>query len=217
MSPKTGEACAFLKPSCKTESELLGEFRSAGSRAAFEELAQRHAGFIRRTLYLKLRNRSEADEAFQDVLIALFRSLKNFSGRSSLSTWVYRICGNVAADAIRKKKRDRARLGVMRLFASDTDPREKDMPHWDSERESGAEIILASLDSLGEPDRTILYLRDAEGLSVEEIASAVGIPEGTVKSKLSRSREKFRKNTEIRAFLGLDGDGTEVKNERSHG
>ena len=60
--------------------------------------------------------------------------------------------------------------------------------------------ILAALDLLGEPDRSLLYLRDAEGEPLEALAKAFGLPEGTVKSRLSRARQKMR--PVLRARLG---------------
>ncbi len=190
-----------MSPSSKSEAELVALFHRSGDHQAFEELAERYLPLIRRTLFLKLRNREEADEALQDVLIALYRSLGNFSGRASLSTWLFRICCNVAVDSIRKKKRLEAKTARLRLFSRDGEDTGEGDPHRAAERNEEASLVLAALDTLGEPDRTILYLRDGEGASVADIAKAVGIPEGTVKSKLSRSREKLKNNPAVRGIL----------------
>ena len=172
--------------------ELVRRFVEEGDRMAFEALARRHLPSMRRFLALRLPDPAEAAEAEQEVLVRMFRSLAAFRGESGLRTWIFRLCSTAAADLVRNRARDRFRLRRYARALPDMDPRPEDEPSYDLERRERAAKTREALGALGEPDASLLYLRDAEGFSVEELSSVFGLREGTVKSRLSRARGRMR-------------------------
>jgi len=182
------------------DGELIEAFKTGADKEAFETLILRHRPSLRRFLVLHLGGSEDLDEVEQETLVRVFGSLGGFAGRSSFTTWLFTVSRRAAADHARRRKRDRNGTARLVLFRPDSDPRERDEPHrqfLDAEMKSE---ILAALDLLGEPDRSLLYLRDAEGEPLEALAKAFGLPEGTVKSRLSRARQKMR--PVLRARLG---------------
>jgi len=172
--------------------ELVRRFVEEGDRQAFEALARRHLPSMRRFLALSLPDPAEAGEAEQEVLVRMFRSLPAYRGESGFRTWLFRLCSTAAADLVRSRARDRNRLRRYANTLPDLDPRPEDEPSFDLERRERARETRKALESLGEPDASLLFLRDAEGLSVEELSSVFGLREGTVKSRLSRARSRLR-------------------------
>ncbi len=171
---------------------LLTGFRKTGDHGAFEALMLRHIDSIRRFLSTHLSLTDDVAEAEQETLIRLFGSLRSFDARSSLVTFIYRICQRVAADQIRHRQRDWRKMRRFIMLRETEANDGKDGPLGEIAREETRAEILAALNTLREPDRSILYLRDAEDVSVSELARGFGLPEGTIKSRLSRSREKLR-------------------------
>lgn len=181
--PPTGEA---------EDGVLVARFVADGDRGAFEALARRHMAAIRRFLALRLRDPAEIAEAEQEVLCRLYRSLPSFRGDSAFRTWLYRICALAAVDLARSRAREASRGRLLARALPDADPREADEAHYGLERAEGVEAVRRALAALGEPEASMLYLRDAEGVSVEEIGAVFGFREGTVKSRLSRARARMR-------------------------
>lgn len=177
---------------CGADLELVRRFVAEGDRRAFEALARRHIPSMRRFLALSLPDPGEAAEAEQEVLVRMFRSMPAYRGESGLRTWIFRLCSTAAADLVRNRVRDRSRLRRYANTLPDLDPRPEDEPSFDLERRERARETRKALESLGEPDASLLFLRDAEGLSVEELSSVFGLREGTVKSRLSRARSRLR-------------------------
>ena len=184
-----------------TDVELVRRFTGDGDGAAFESLARRHLPSVRRFLALRLADPAEVAEAEQEVLVRMFRSLAGFRGEAGLRTWIFRLCSIAAADLARTRARERGRLRRSAWILPDADPRPSDGPSFDLERREDALELRRALAALGEPDSSLLYLRDAEGLSVKELAGIFSLREGTVKSRLSRARERMR------GLLDSDGTG----------
>jgi len=174
------------------ERVLVDRFVQKGDNRAFEELMRLHLPSIRRFLATRLRNAEELEEAEQDLLVRSYESLSRWKGDSSLRTWFYRLCAISAADLIRRKSRERAREARLALIDAEGESREADLADYGLVRFSEARLIRDCLDNLGEPIASLVYLRDAEGLGVDELSVIFGLPEGTVKSKLSRGRDKLR-------------------------
>lgn len=173
------------------ELALVARFAATGDRGAFEEIARRQLPAARRFLATRLRGRDELEEAEADFLLRLYRGLASWRGESSLRTWVFRLCSLSAADLVRRRVRQRAkerRLGLAGEGAS----RESDRADWELERSSEAETLRRCLSELGEPTSSLVYLRDAEGLAVDELAVIFCLPAGTVKSRLSRGRDRLK-------------------------
>ena len=174
------------------ERDLVDRFVRRGDRRAFEELMRFHLPSIRRFLATRLRKGDELEEAEQDLLVRVYDSLAGWKGDSSLRTWLYKSCAISAGDLVRRKTRERAREKRLALAGADSESRETDRAEWGLMRSSEAGLVRDCLQSLGEPLASLVYLRDAEGLAVDELSVIFGLPEGTVKSKLSRGRDKLR-------------------------
>ncbi|WP_231743967.1 RNA polymerase sigma factor [Stieleria neptunia] len=125
----------------------------------------------------------DADDATQQVFIHLFRKLDKFDGRSKLETWVYRLASNEALQFIRSRSRHTtdSLLDDPSGYSHDT-----------RERTEQGELLDVALSRIDPELRVVLVLKEQEDLSYREIADAVGIPEGTVGSRLNRARADLR-------------------------
>jgi RNA polymerase sigma-70 factor (ECF subfamily) len=170
----------------------LAERHRRGDDRAFEEVYARYAGMV---YSLALRLAGDPDEAAdltQEVFLRIYRHLGTFRGRSSLKTWVYQVGLNQC----------RSRLGRSR---PDTQPLAEEgaegaRPLPDPGRGPESEALAAdtgrrvgdALAALPLAFREAVVLRDLEGLGYEEIAALVGVPVGTVRSRIARGREQLR-------------------------
>ncbi len=172
------------------DEELIRRFAASGDREAFRRLIERHSLSIRRILYGLFRgNREDMEDAEQEVIVALFRSLPRFGFRSSFPTFLYRLVRNRGIDLIRRRERERR--SVRRLAAAMA----ADPPHPEEvavARFAGGEA-MALLGSLAAEQRVAVLLREIEGLSIEEIARVMGVAKGTVKSRLHRARRHIER------------------------
>ena len=178
------------------ERELVQQAK-AGDRAAFAGLVSAYEGKIYNLALRYLGSREDAMDASQEVFLRVFRFLPGFQEESGFSTWIYRIGVNVCKDMLhRRLKRAEQPLEVP---DEEDEGRPVDVPdlRYDPERiMEGAELRQALSDAilaLPEQQREIIILRDIRGLSYEEIALALALEAGTVKSRLFRAREHLRK------------------------
>ncbi|WP_286766076.1 MULTISPECIES: RNA polymerase sigma factor [Rhodopirellula] len=125
----------------------------------------------------------DADDATQQVFIHLFRKLDKFDGRSKLETWVYRLASNEALQFIRSRSRHSTDSLLDDPTGNSDDMREQT---------EQAEMLDVALSKINPELRVVLVLKEQEDLSYREIADAVGIPEGTVGSRLNRARADLR-------------------------
>lgn len=174
----------------------LVERARKGDSAAFEKLVTLYERKVYATAYRYTGNEHDAMDVSQDVFIRIFRFLNTFNLESSFSTWVYRITVNVCKDYIRK----RTARGELPLELTDEDGEYtveiSDTTYDPVEIYEQSELrqeIRAAIDDLPPSYKEIIVLRDLGGLSYEEIAQELRIEIGTVKSRLSRAREKLRK------------------------
>ena len=164
----------------------------AGDERAFEVLVTEFERPIVRFLFRYLGNLEEAKEVCQDVFIKVFRGLPHFQNHCSLKTWIYRITLNTVLNEKRRwyqrlKDRFMGLEGITQTkFDSLPDP---EMSLTISER---CRSVNRALRNLRPDHRAILVLRDLEGLSYQEISSALGLNLGTVKSRLARARQEMK-------------------------
>ncbi len=169
------------------DNELIAAAR-AGDRFALDQLLRRHYDKIHAVTRRIAGPTRDADDATQEALIKIVRSLPKFDGRSSFATWAYRIATNAALDELRKRKRRPA------LHAVRDDGGEANLEPVDemSERRIGSVADRLALDdalaALPEDYRSAVVLRDVADLDYAEIADVLGIPVGTVKSRIARGR-----------------------------
>ena len=172
------------------------ELASAGDEAAFEKLVTLYERKVYATAFRYTANEHDAMDISQEVFIRVFRFIPTFNLESSFSTWIYRITVNVCKDHIRK----RASRAELPLELTDEESGEYTVEISDStydpvELYEQAELrqeIRRAIDDLPDNYKEIVLLRDIGGLSYDEISQTLDIEVGTVKSRLSRAREKLR-------------------------
>jgi RNA polymerase sigma-70 factor (ECF subfamily) len=146
-----------------------------------------------------LSDREDALDIAQEVFLSAYRNLAGFRGESSLSTWLLRIAANRCLNRIRQRTARTAREvfpGDPRDDGDDSfqpPAREEDRPERMAETRETGRILEAAIAKLTEDSRLLVLLSDVEGFTYEEVASATGIPLGTVKSRLHRARMALRK------------------------
>jgi RNA polymerase sigma-70 factor (ECF subfamily) len=138
----------------------------------------------------------EARDVAQEVFLQVYRMLGRFEARSALKTWIYRIAVNQCHNRRRfwqRRRRDREEALDEGLLGVDALPSLGSKTPFEEARlrERAARVQGALLD-LSFEHRSVLVLREVEGLTCGEVALALGVPEGTVKSRLSRAREAMR-------------------------
>ena len=182
----------------EAEAKLLADLRS-GQAGAFEDLVRRHGGRLLAAIRRLLAHEEDARDALQDAFLSAFRALDQFDGRSQLSTWLHRIAVNAALQKLRARTRKSSRTidGLLPAFLEDGHQahparawQETADQAW--EREEMREIVRRAIDELPDSYRTVIVLRDLEGLDTEETASRLGIPAGAVKTRLHRARQALR-------------------------
>lgn len=177
----------------------LVERAKNGDREAFKELVEAYQRKVYGICIGMLKNPDDSMDVTQEVFIKVYRYLENFNQQSSFYTWIYRITVNKCIDFIRKKKRQRE------VDYDETVPQSSDSEEgeWTPSRlglnpdrvYARKELrgkMLEALESLGEKHRTILILREVEGLSYEEIADVLQVSKGTVMSRLYHARRYFQ-------------------------
>jgi len=178
------------------ESGLVERCRD-GDGQAFARLVTLHEGMVVNLAMRLLGDREEARDLAQDVFLQVYRTLGRFQGRSSLKTWIYRITVNQCRNRQRwwrRRRRDRS-VPLDALKPADEARlagAQQAVPFEYVARRETARRVQAALLRLSFDHRSILILREVEGLSCEEIASTLGVPEGTVKSRLARARGQLR-------------------------
>ncbi|MBL8994084.1 MAG: sigma-70 family RNA polymerase sigma factor, partial [Spirochaetia bacterium] len=173
----------------KSDEELCRAF-VAGRAEAFDALVLRHQDLAYGLCLRMLGDREDADECAQDVFVKIHQALPRFEFRSKFTTWLYRIAMNVCKNridsaAFRRKKEERA-------LPEGLDFVDSRGPEKERENKELGEILERGLAELSESDRSLVVLRDVEDVSYEEIAAALHLELGTVKSRLFRAREKLR-------------------------
>jgi RNA polymerase sigma-70 factor (ECF subfamily) len=165
----------------------------AGDRDACEELYRRHAPRVLGLARRMIGSAEDAEDAVQDVFLAVFRKLDSFRGESTLATWLYRLAMNVCLDRLRSRgTRERK---VTDAFDAD-DAAHAPAPQPQGRLSPGAAIDLErAIAALPDAARAAFLLHDVEGFDHQEVGAMLGIAEGTSKSQVHKARLR------IRAFL----------------
>jgi RNA polymerase sigma-70 factor (ECF subfamily) len=161
---------------------------TAGDREAMDTLLRAHYDRIFAVCRRITGNEADAADAAQEALMAVVRGLSKFDGRSSFSTWVYRIATNASLDELRRRRR-RPVLADTSDMPIDHDPHLAD-PDGERgiDRVADREQLGQALRQVPEDFRVPLVLRDVADLDYAEIADTLDIPVGTVKSRIARGR-----------------------------
>jgi RNA polymerase sigma-70 factor (ECF subfamily) len=169
---------------------------AAGDETAYAELVSDHQRMVIQLAINLLGDRDEALDLSQEVFLRVFRTIHRFRGHSSLRTWIYRIAVNQARNRHRFwRRRHRAdQVSLDAHVAAHGDFLSAGQPGPDRvlAQKELADRLQRALDHLPFDQRTVIVLREVDGLSYEEIAYSLGVAVGTVKSRLTRARQALR-------------------------
>jgi len=182
-----------------TDRRLISECL-AGRTDAFGELVVRYQDRLFNSVVRILDNPDDAADAVQDAFINAYVSLGSFKGDAEFFTWLYRIAFNTAVSLKRRRKQLVSLEGGRDGEASidPADPSDETRPGVALQRGEDEALLQAGLNRLSADHRTVLVLKDIDGLKYEEIAEIVGVPIGTVRSRIHRAR------LELKEFLEPD-------------
>lgn len=185
------------------ELELVIRARS-GDADAFEALLLEHQKKVYNLALRMVGSEEDAKDMAQEAFIRAYNSLDGFRGDSKFSVWLYRLTSNICIDFLRSRGR---RQTLSLTYGDEEDgpeeyqiPDERFSPETQLERRELREAVNRGLATLSPEYREILLLREVSGLSYEEIARALNLEDGTVKSRLFRARKN------LCAFLTEDGN-----------
>ena len=205
-APFLGVRVAEAAAVASDEATLVAELR-AGSEEAFAYLLAVYQTPVYHVILHTVENRADAADVLQEVFVKVFKGIKHFHGESSLKTWMYRIAVHEASNHRRGWLR-RLRHEPFSLDEMGSEPAVVGAgsgngiktPYHLLEQEERQQLVRRALASVAQPYRTVVVLREIEGLSYEEIVQILGVAEGTVKSRLLRGRELLRRK--LASWLG---------------
>ena len=181
--------------------EVLLRRTQKGDADAFEELM---AGQESRMYAIALRmmgNREDAQDCAQEAMVRIYRAMSAFKGQSSLATWIYRITMNTCLDELRRKK-NRPSTSLDNLLDQGWSPSDGDnSPERRAIQSETRKTLAGAIRDLPEDMRSSIVLRDVQGYSYDEIAQMLDVNVGTIKSRISRGREKLREKLSKKAEL----------------
>jgi len=184
------------------DQELVERVQS-GEKAAFDILVRKYEHKLANVISRYIHDPSEVLDVAQDAFIKAYRALPNFRGDSAFYTWLYRIAINTAKNhlvaASRRPPKDDVDAQEAEQFDAGSGLKEYATPERLALRSELAETIQEAMEELPEELRVAIVLRELEGLSYEEIASAMECPIGTVRSRIFRARDAIDKK--IRPLL----------------
>ncbi|QIS16869.1 RNA polymerase sigma factor SigM [Nocardia arthritidis] len=173
-----------------TDVELL-KAHVGGQRHAFAELLRRHNDHLWQTALRTSYTREDAADSLQDALLSAHRTAASFRAEAEVRSWLHAIVVNACLDRIRRNKT---------RYAISLSP--ETMPEPSDDRDEFAELEMSlvvdrALFSLPPDQRTALVAIDLEGYSVSEAAAMLGVPEGTIKSRCARARQRLQERLEF--------------------
>jgi RNA polymerase sigma-70 factor (ECF subfamily) len=158
--------------------------------SAWEAIVARFRRKVFHIAYKFTGKHDEAEDLTQDIFLKVFRSLEKFNRDADFSTWLSSVARNYCIDNYRAGKRERE-VVVEDLVAFDLAPASFGNPHRALEDQDRRSFLRKGLDLLPEKLREAVVLRDLHGLSYQEMADRLALPEGTVKSRINRGREEL--------------------------
>ena len=174
------------------DEKKLIERASSGDPSAFNRLMEQHEHRMYAVALRMCANREDAQDCLQEAMLRVYRAIGSFKGQSSFSTWIYRITMNTCLDELRRRKnRQNTSLdGLLDMGWAPVDggsgPEKQALMREVREKMNGA------IRELPDDMRAAIVLRDVQGFSYDEIAQMLEINVGTIKSRISRGREKLR-------------------------
>ncbi len=170
------------------DEKVILQHLQEGSREALAMLWDSHSGHVLNLAFRMLKDRDQAEDILMDVFVQIPKAVQGFRGQSAVATWLYRLTVNACLMKLRSDKRHReleeehleiiveSALGKEESVNENFDP----------------ELLGMGLNALPAETRSMLWLKDAEDLDVKDLAEIYGMPEGTIKARLSRARTFVR-------------------------
>lgn len=172
--------------------ELLLRRACKGDVQAFEELMQSHESRIYAIALRMMGNREDAQDCAQEAMVRIYRAMGSFKGQSALATWIYCITMNTCLDELRRRKARKV-TSLDSLVDNGWSPTDTgDTPEEHGLRVEKQNALNQAIQALPDDMRAAIILRDVKGYSYDEIASILDANVGTIKSRISRGREKLR-------------------------
>ena len=188
----------------QTDEKKLIERAAAGHADAFNELMARHEQQMYAVALRMCARREDAQDCLQEAMLRVYRAIGSFKGQSSFATWLYRITMNTCLDEFRKKK-DKQNTSLDSLLDVGWSPSDNGCePEKQALMREMREKMNGAIRELPEDMRAAVVLRDIQGFSYDEIAQTLEINVGTIKSRISRGREKLREK--LREYTELFGE-----------
>lgn len=195
---KTSTHAQPVPPQEPADRALIEALR-AGEPGAYEELLRTHGGRLLAVARRLLSNEEDARDAVQEAFLNAFKNIDRFEGGSLLSTWLHRIVVNVSLMKLRRRKRkpeesldhllpafnDKGHF--VERFASMDEPVDERLSRLEDQA-----AVRAAIDRLPDQYRTVLLLRDIEGMGTAEVADKLGITANAAKLRLHRARQALR-------------------------
>ena len=188
------------------DDHLLISRAQRGDRSAFNALIRKHETRAYQYAFRLTRNPEEAADVGADAFVRIYNALHNFKGQSAFTTWMYRILTNCYLD-VKKKEKNRQTTSLESVLQTPDGEVERQIedpgasPYEDTERNERERSIEDAVSLLPEYQRAMIVMYHAESMTYEEIAAALDLPVGTVKSRLNRARISLRellvKNEEL--------------------
>jgi len=171
----------------------------AGNTQAFNELVLRYQTSVSILATRLLGSPHEAEDITQDAFLRVYERIEEFRGEAKFSTWLYRICYNLCLDNLKRKKSDPiADIGDKTLPEELAVPR-SELPDQMLIRKEQQHLVEQALTHVTQEFRQVIVLHHTTPLSYEEIAELLGLPVGTVRSRLHRGREEVKEH--LRPYL----------------
>ena len=177
--------------------EVLVERSQGGDIGAFDRLVERYKERIYRLAYQMTSQHEDANDLAQETFIKAFRSIRSFRGRSSFYTWIYRIALNLTLNHLKKASRQRS-LSLDEMDGRiQLDPDFLRLSHGETPMRGAAltelrQRLNEAMQKLTANHRAVVTMHDIEGMTHAEIASILGISEGTVRSRLFYARQQLQ-------------------------
>ena len=172
-----------------TDEMLISRFQS-GDENAYVELVNRYKDKLTNFVFYFLKDEEHSEDIVQETFIRLYEKKHYYKEIAKFSTWIYTIARNLANTELRKKSRTKIMyLSQMSNYKKDYDLKSSDPElNKNIEDEFLMKEIHAAIDKLPENYKSVIILRDIQGLDYEQISNIIGVPLGTVKSRINRAR-----------------------------
>jgi RNA polymerase sigma-70 factor, ECF subfamily len=201
-APKKAPTAASPEERDREDAALMGRFK-AGDARAFESLVLRHKKGVFNFCLRMLGNQAAAEDAMQEVFLRIVRSAKDWERQAKFTTWLYTVARNHCIDALRKASyRKTASLDQSLRDGEEDGPSlgervadsESVTPDRGAESNRLREKLARAIADLPEEQREVFVMREYSGMPFKDIASVVGVPENTVKSRMRYALEHLKKS-----------------------